>query len=268
MSVAVQDHVIVQGLHKVFTAGRGQREVQALDNVDLRVGAGQFFSVLGPSGCGKSTLLRIVGGLIDPTAGSVSIGNGAGPHDAQRAKEIGFVFQEPGLLAWRTVAENIEVALQVNRKANRPRQHSTTELLDLVGLTAFSKAYPHQLSGGMQQRVAIARALAFDPKILLMDEPFGALDMITRQAMRYELLRIWARAQKTVIFVTHSIQEAIILSDTVAVLSPRPGRLTGIVDIDLPRPRTEAMERSPEFLQTIDQLKQLLREETNHAANN
>jgi NitT/TauT family transport system ATP-binding protein len=268
MSVAARDHLIVQGLHKVFTADRGQRQVRALDNVDLRVREGQFFSVLGPSGCGKSTLLRIVGGLIDPTAGSVSIGNGTGPHDAQRAKEIGFVFQEPGLLAWRTVTENIEVALQVNRKANRLRQHSTAELLDLVGLTAFARAYPYQLSGGMQQRVAIARALAFDPKILLMDEPFGALDMITRQAMRYELLRIWARAQKTVLFVTHSIQEAIILSDTVAVLSPRPGRLTGIVDIDLPRPRTEAMERSPEFLQTIDQLKQLLREETNHAANN
>ncbi|HEX9926557.1 MAG TPA: ATP-binding cassette domain-containing protein, partial [Anaerolineae bacterium] len=160
--MAARDHVIVQGLHKVFTAGRGQREVQALDNIDLRVREGQFFSVLGPSGCGKSTLLRIVGGLIDPTAGSISIGNGTGPHDAQRAKEIGFVFQEPGLLAWRTVAENIEVALQVNRKANRTRQHSTAELLDLVGLTAFSKAYPHQLSGGMQQRVAIARALAFD----------------------------------------------------------------------------------------------------------
>lgn len=265
--MAVRDHIVVQNLEKVFVTGKGQLQVTALDNVNLRVKDGQFCSVLGPSGCGKSTLLRIVGGLIEPTAGSVSMGNGTGPHDAQQAKEIGFVFQEPGLLPWKTVTGNIETPLQLNRKANRPRQITTGELLRLVGLEAFADAYPHQLSGGMQQRVAIARALAFDPKLLLMDEPFGALDMITRQTMRYELLHIWERAQKTVLFVTHSIQEAIVLSDVVAVMSPRPGRVCGLVEIVLPRPRTEEMERSPEFLSYVDRLKHVLRQEVNDGTN-
>lgn len=260
--MTAQVHIVVQNLGKVFTTGKGERQVTALENLNLRVKEGQFFSVLGPSGCGKSTFLRIVGGLIEPTGGSVSIGNGTGPRDAQRAKEIGFVFQEPGLLPWKTVADNIKMPLQLNRKANRPRQHTTKELLELVGLEAFADAYPHQLSGGMQQRVAIARALAFDPKLLLMDEPFGALDAITRQLMRYELLRIWERAQKTVLFVTHSIPEAIVLSDAVAVISPRPGRLRGIVEIDLPRPRTEEIERTPKFLDYVDSLTHLLREES------
>ncbi len=262
--MSARDHIVVQNLGKVFEAGQGQRQVQALNKVNLRVHQGQFFSVLGPSGCGKSTLLRIMGGLLEATEGTVAIGAGEGPHDAQRAKEIGFVFQEPGLLPWKSVAENIELPLQVNRKANRPQQYAITDLLELVGLTGFANAYPHQLSGGMRQRVAIARALAFDPNLLLMDEPFGALDMITRQAMRYELLRIWERAQKTVVFVTHSIQEAIILSDAVAVMSPRPGRVRGIVDIEVPRPRTEEMERETEFLNYVERLKHLLREETNH----
>jgi NitT/TauT family transport system ATP-binding protein len=159
------------------------------------------------------------------------------------------------------VEQNIKLPLEMNRRSNRPRQHSTADLLDLVGLTDFAGAYPHQLSGGMQQRVAIARALAFDPALLLMDEPFGALDEITRQSMRYELLRIWERAQKTVIFVTHSIAEAIVLSDVVVVMSPRPGRLRGTVPIDLARPRTDAVERTPEFLAYVDRLRDLLREE-------
>lgn len=262
--MATREHILVQNLGKIFVTAKGARQVTALENLNLSVKEGQFFSVLGPSGCGKSTLLRIVGGLIEATNGSVSIGNGTGPRDAQRAKEIGFVFQEPGLLPWKTVAGNVETPLVLNRKANRPRQHTTEELLDLVGLESFADAYPHQLSGGMQQRVAIARALAFDPKLLLMDEPFGALDAITRQLMRYELLRIWERAQKTVMFVTHSISEAIVLSDVVAVLSPRPGRLRGIVEIDLPRPRTEEVERTPKFLDYNDRLKHLLREEKNH----
>ncbi len=259
--MAARDHIVVQNLGKVFTTGRGERQVRALQNLNLRIQEGQFFSVLGPSGCGKSTLLRIIGGLIEPTSGSVSIGNGTGPQDSQQAKEIGFVFQQAGLLPWKTVVGNIEMPLELNRKANRPRQHTTQELLDLVGLANFADAYPYQLSGGMQQRVAIARALAFDPKLLLMDEPFGALDAITRQAMRYELLRIWERAQKTVVFVTHSIAEAIVLSDVVAVLSPQPGRLCGTVEIDLPRPRTEEIERTPEFLDYDDHLTRLLREE-------
>ncbi|MCZ7573602.1 MAG: ABC transporter ATP-binding protein [Ardenticatenaceae bacterium] len=259
-------HVLVQGLSKVFTAGKGQRQIVALDNVNLRVREGEFYSVLGPSGCGKSTLLRIIAGLSEPTAGTISLQDDAGPRQAQRAKEIGFVFQSPGLLPWKTVAQNIEVPLQVNRRANRPRQYSQEELLNLVGLSTFADAYPHQLSGGMRQRVAIARVLSFDPRLLLMDEPFGALDTITRQAMRYELLRIWERAQKTVIFVTHSVQEAIVLSDRVAVLTSHPGRVRGVVEITLPRPRTEEIERTPEFLGYVDRLRFLLREESQNGA--
>lgn len=266
--MSTQNHIVVQNLRKVFTAGKGQRQVIALENVNLMVREAQFFSVLGPSGCGKSTLLRITGGLISPTEGLVTMDNGEAPCEAQRAKEIGFVFQEPGLLPWKTVAENVELPLHLNRKANRPRRHTTAELLDLVGLTAFADAYPHQLSGGMQQRVSIARALAFNPRLLLMDEPFGALDLITRQAMRYELLRIWEHTHKTVLFVTHSIEEAIILSDAVAVMSPRPGRVRGIVPIALPRPRTEEMEHNAEFLDYIDRLKHLLRPEADHETSN
>lgn len=262
----MQDQIVVQNLNKVFESGKGQLQVNALANVHLRVGAGQFFSILGPSGCGKSTMLRIMGGLIEPTSGQVLIGEGEGPHDAQRAKEFGFVFQDAGLLPWRTVAGNIELPVQVNRKANRPLQHSTVELLDLVGLGTFKDAYPYQLSGGMQQRVAIARALSFDPRILLMDEPFGALDEITRATMRYELLRIWERSRKTVVFVTHSIQEAIILSDAVAVMSARPGRVRGVVEIKLPRPRSEEIERTPEFIEYVGRLKRLLKEDENGRA--
>ena len=254
-----REHIVINNLDKVFTTGKDEFWVQALDKLSLTVNEGQFYSVLGPSGCGKSTLLRIVGGLIEPTRGTVSLGNSTRPRDAQRAKEIGFVFQEPGLLPWKTVRGNIEMPLELNKHANKARQHTTQELLELVGLEAFADAYPYQLSGGMQQRVAIARALAFDPQLLLMDEPFGALDAITRQLMRYELLRIWERAQKTVIFVTHSIAEAIMLSDTVAVLSARPGQLRGVVDIALPRPRTEEMERSQGFLSLTDRLTRLLR---------
>lgn len=261
-----QDQIVIQDLSKVFSSGKGEMQVSALANVHLRVGAGQFFSVLGPSGCGKSTMLRIMGGLIEPTVGEVIIGDGEGPHDAQRAKEFGFVFQDPGLLPWKTVAGNIELPVQVNRKANRPLQHSTAELLELVGLEAFKNAYPFQLSGGMQQRVAIARALSFDPRILLMDEPFGALDEITRATMRYELLRIWERSRKTVVFVTHSIQESIILSDAVAVMSARPGRVRGVVEIRLPRPRSEEIERTPEFLEYVGRLKRLLKEDENGRA--
>ncbi|MDE3077946.1 MAG: ABC transporter ATP-binding protein, partial [Chloroflexota bacterium] len=218
----------------------------------------QFVSVLGPSGCGKSTLLRVVGGLLPPTAGEVLV-NGQPPEAAQRAKEIGYVFQTPALLPWRTVLENVELPLEVNRAANRARPHGSQELLELVGLTDFRKAYPHQLSGGMQQRVAIARALVFYPSILLMDEPFGSLDQITRDGLRYELLRIWNRATKTVLFVTHSIAEAIVLSDVVVVMAGNPGRVRAVVPIELPRPRDEAVEQSLAFLEYAARLKELLR---------
>jgi NitT/TauT family transport system ATP-binding protein len=228
-----------------------------LRDIDLNIGWGEFIAIIGPSGCGKSTLLRLVGGLLKPSAGLVLV-NGRDPEQAQRGKEVGFVFQDPALLPWRTVYGNVRISLEVNR--NRRQAREPDELLEFVGLGQFNNYYPHQLSGGMQQRVALARALVFDPPLLLMDEPFGALDEITRATMRYELLRIWQATQKTVLFVTHSIAEAITLADRVVVLSSRPGEIRGVVPIDLPRPRTEAVEGEREFQEYAKQLREMLRE--------
>jgi NitT/TauT family transport system ATP-binding protein len=256
------EHILVEGLSKVFPH-RG-RPLEALRGLDLRVGRGEFLSVIGPSGCGKSTLLRIVGGLLEPTLGSVRI-DGRSPRDAQNDKDIGLVFQDPSLLPWRTVLGNIKLPLEVNRNHGGRRLFQPQELLELVGLGAFADYHPYQLSGGMQQRVAIARALVFQPSLLLMDEPFGALDEITRSAMRYELLRIRQSARsdrpQTVLFVTHSITEAVALSDRVMVLTPRPGRVRAVIDIELPRPRDESLEHSSRFLDYAQQLRNLLKEE-------
>lgn len=249
-------HVVVDKVAKSFDT-RGGGSVEAIREVSLEIREREFVTLIGPSGCGKSTLLRIIGGLIEPSTGRVEL-RGKTPNDAQRAKDIGFVFQQPALLAWRTVAANVELPLQVNRGAGR-RTGTTKEMLELVGLEAFADVHPYQLSGGMQQRVAIARALIFDPSLLLMDEPFGALDEITRDGMRYELLRIWSASRKTVLFVTHSIPEAIVLSDRVIVMSARPGEIREIIDIDLPRPRGEEVESRPEFLEYADRLRRLLR---------
>jgi NitT/TauT family transport system ATP-binding protein len=232
--------------------------VEALREVSLTVAENEFVTLIGPSGCGKSTLLRIIGGLIEPTRGHVEI-RGRLAAEAQRTKDIGFVFQQPALLPWRTVTKNIELPFQLNRGAGDDRLCSTEEILALVGLAQFANAHPYQLSGGMQQRVAIARALIFDPALLLMDEPFGALDEITRDGMRYELLRIWGQSKKTVVFVTHSIPEAIVLSDRVVVLSPRPGEIREIIPIALPRPRNEEIESTTEFVRYADRLRHLLR---------
>ncbi|HAL48181.1 MAG: ABC transporter ATP-binding protein [SAR202 cluster bacterium] len=248
-------HVQLADVSRSFSTGADTLE--ALDNVTLDVGQGEFVCLLGPSGCGKSTLLRIVGGLLEPTSGSVAVGRRT-PAEAQAEKELGFVFQEPSLLPWRSASDNIRLPLEVNRANGGDSGRSVEDLLNVVGLDRFGHYYPSQLSGGMQQRVALARALVFDPSLLLMDEPFGALDEITRAMMRYELLRIWDEDQKTVVFVTHSIPEAIVLSDRVAVLSDRPGHVRSIVPIDLPRPRTELMERSRVFLTYSEQLHDLL----------
>ena len=232
--------------------------VEALREVSLDIREDEFVTLIGPSGCGKSTLLRIIGGLIEPTTGTVEL-RGRSAKVAQRSKDIGFVFQQPALLPWRTVTANIELPFELNKGAGSDRLCSTEEILALVGLGAFAKAHPYQLSGGMQQRVAIARALIFDPALLLMDEPFGALDEITRAGMRYELLRIWGQSKKTVLFVTHSIPEAIVLSDRVVVMSPRPGQIREVLDIKLPRPRNEEIESAPEFVRIADRLRHLLR---------
>jgi NitT/TauT family transport system ATP-binding protein len=248
--------VVVDRVAKTFETK--DASVEALREISLDIQEHEFVTLIGPSGCGKSTLLRIIGGLIEPSRGRVEL-RGRSPTDAQRTKDIGFVFQQPALLPWRSVTANIELPFELNRGTATDRLCSTEQILELVGLAAFSKAHPYQLSGGMQQRVAIARALIFDPALLLMDEPFGALDEITRAGMRYELLRIWGDTRKTVLFVTHSIPEAIVLSDRVVVMSPRPGQVREVIDITLPRPRNEDMESTPEFVRIADRLRHLLR---------
>ena len=248
-------HLRLEGVSKLFQANGDA--LAALRDVDLEVYPGEFVSVLGPSGCGKSTLLKVIGGLLAPTSGSVLI-EGKSPMEAQESKDIGYVFQSPSLLPWRSVIDNVLVPLQVNRRRNGGDQRKAENLVELVGLGQFRDYHPFQLSGGMQHRVALARALVFDPSLLLMDEPLASLDEITRSEMRYELLKIWGVDRKTVVFVTHSISEAVTMSDRVVVLSGRPGQIRGIVDIDLPRPRADFMERSQQFLQYTDSLYQML----------
>lgn len=251
--------VVVRGLTHVYTSR--SRSLTALSDVDLEVGGGVFVSVIGPSGGGKTTLLKAVGGLLEPTEGVVQVG-GELPREAQRKKAIGFVFQDPSLLPWRTVLQNVALPLQVNRQRTGPDPEAPERILDAVGLTPFRDYHPHQLSGGMKQRVAFARALVTDPAVLLMDEPLGALDEITRGAMRYELLRLWESSSKTVLLVTHSIPEAIMMSDRVVVMSSRPGRVLQQVQIDLPRPREESLERSERFLDYAYQIKETLSQGT------
>lgn len=251
----------IADVEKRFTWSKNgvKHDVHVLDDVSLDIRDGEFLTVIGPSGCGKTTLLRIIGGLTGIQGGSVKIDGrpvtGPGP-------DRSIVFQSFGLFPWKTVIENVAFPLEIRRLGKAELRQRCLSHLEMVGLSKFTDAYPHQLSGGMQQRVAIARALAFDPSLLLMDEPFGALDEITRSAMRYELLRVWSSAgnRKTVLFVTHSIAEALAMSDRVIVLSSRPGRVVADLDIELARPRTQEIERSPAFLDYSDYLRGLLRE--------
>ena len=236
----------------------GQGGVVALQSIDLEVKPGELVSLIGPSGCGKSTLLRIVGDLIQPSAGEVVV-NGKPAHQARLDRDYGIVFQEAVLYDWRTVTKNIALPLEMlgwdrNRRSDRVR-----EMIELVDLAGFENHHPWQLSGGMQQRVAIARALSFDPALLLMDEPFGALDEMTRERLNLELLQIWERSGGTILFVTHSISEAVFLSTRVVVISRRPGQITGIVDIDLPQPRTVATREEPRFFELVTEVRELLR---------
>jgi NitT/TauT family transport system ATP-binding protein len=254
-------HIVIQGVDMVYETGH--QPLRVLAGIDLEVARGEFVSIIGPSGCGKTTLLRIVSGLQEPSAGRVLI-DGKPPAQAQREKEIGFVFQDPSLLPWRSVIENVRLPLQVNRRREFSAGKDPESLIDLVGLHDFGGYYPHQLSGGMQQRVALARSFVTSPSVLLMDEPFGALDEITRSAMRFELMRVWrtetAAEDCTVVFVTHSIAEAVLLSDRVIVMSPQPGRVAASLDIDLPRPRNEAVEETQQFVDYTRRLRGLLRE--------
>lgn len=224
----------------------GNNDVTALKEISLDIEKGEFISLLGPSGCGKTTLLRIVADLLSPTSGQVLI-DGQSTKKARMQKKYGMVFQSPVLYEWRTVQKNVELPLELMKLSKQDRAERADKMLELVGLSDFRNHHPQQLSGGMQQRVGIARALALRPEILLMDEPFSALDEFTREKLHEDLLHIWSKTNKTVLFVTHNIAEAVFLSDRVCVLSPHPGRLSAVVNIDLPRPRRMEMRDSPEF---------------------
>ena len=251
--------VRLSGVSMVFGEDRSTgKRVEALRDIDLAIGRGEFISLIGPSGCGKSTLLRIVGDLITPTAGTVTV-NDKPARRARLDRDYGMVFQAPVLFDWRTVQKNVELPLEIIGMDRRGRAAKAREMLELVELAEFGAQRPWQLSGGMQQRVAIARALALDPAMLLMDEPFGALDEMTRERMNLELHRIWARTGTTVIFVTHSIPEAVFLSTRVVVMSPRPGRITKIVSIDLPRDRTVETREMERYFQLVTQVREALR---------
>jgi NitT/TauT family transport system ATP-binding protein len=250
--------VSIRGVNKIFETG-GSESVVAVRDINLEIGANEFVSLIGPSGCGKSTLLRLIADLLTPTSGQLSV-NGKPPRQARLSRDYGFVFQAATLYDWRTVSQNVQLPLEIMGYPPARRAARAREMLQLVELEKFGRHYPWQLSGGMQQRVAIARALAFEPPLLLMDEPFGALDEFTRERMNMELLKIWGKTGGTVIFVTHSIAEAVFLSNRVVVMSPRPGRITKEVDIGLPRPRTFETREDPRFFSAVTDVRESLRE--------
>src|SRR5262249_7006946 len=238
--------------------GSGRGGVEALSDISFSIAEGEFVALLGPTGCGKSSLLRLISDLLAPTAGTIAV-RGAPAAAARRANQFGFVFQEPALLSWRTALGNVRLPLEVVGYPPERRGAGCEELLVSVGLLKFKHAYPHELSGGMKQRVSIVRALAWTPSILLMDEPFSALDELTRAQLQDDLLRIWSHERKTVLFVTHNISEAIYLADRVVVMSAHPGRSKVVLEPDLPRPRTADMHATPEFMRWIRAARPALR---------
>ena len=251
-AAAAHVSIAAKNVSKVF--GRGPGEIRALDNVDIEVATGEFVSIVGPSGCGKSTLLRIVAGISKPTTGEV-VTNG---HAVDKpATDIGIVFQSPVLLAWRNILDNVLVQIELRGLSPHKYRDRAKALLEAVGLGDFMDRYPRELSGGMRQRAAIIRALIHEPPVLLMDEPFGALDALTREQMRVDLELLWMRTQKTVLFVTHGIDEAVLLADRVIVMSPRPGKIEQVVEVNIPRPRGLNARHHPQFLDITQKITEL-----------
>ena len=249
MAAANNTEIMLKDIGMVYRTNDG-RDVTALTGVTLDIEKGEFVSLVGPSGCGKTTLLRIIADLLTPSSGEIKI-SGEAPHDARLKRRYGIVFQNAVLYEWRTVKKNIMLPLEIMHVPLKEQTERAEKMLELVGLTEFANHYPHQLSGGMQQRVGIARALAIQPEILLMDEPFSALDEFTREKLHIDLLKIWRKTNKTIVFVTHNIQESVFLSDKICVLSPHPGRLSAVVDVNLPRPRTMEMKNTQEFTNLV-----------------
>ncbi|MBP2650611.1 MAG: transporter related protein [Firmicutes bacterium] len=243
----------IRNVSMVYKGQKGEA-IAALNNVNFNIREGEFISLLGPSGCGKTTLLRLMADLLKPTTGEIVIG-GLTPGEARKTRQYGMVFQNPVLYEWRTIQKNICLPLEIMKIGRVERNEIAEEMLELVGLSDYANRYPRQLSGGMQQRVGIARALAINPKILLMDEPFSALDEFTRNKLQEDLLKIWSKTHKTVIFVTHNISEAVFLSDRVCVLTPHPGQLADVIDINLPRPRSNEVRDTPEFMSLLARIR-------------
>ncbi len=249
--------VRLRGVAKIWPSGDGSR-TEALSGVDLDIAPGEFVSLIGPSGCGKSTLLRVIADLVRPSAGEALV-NGKPPGQARLDHDYGMVFQAPVLFDWRTVEENVRLPLEILGRPKAWSSERTRAMLALVELDGFARHHPYELSGGMQQRVAIARALSFEPRILLMDEPFGALDEMTRERLNDAVLRIWERTGTTIVFVTHSIAEAVYLSSRIVVMSARPGRIAGSLVIELPRPRTDETRETERFFSHVTAVRELLR---------
>ena len=245
--------ILIDGVDKVYSSKSG--DVVALQGATMEVARHSFVSLVGPSGCGKSTLLKIIGGLLAKTSGSVRV---AGRDVVAPSRDIGLMFQTPTLFPWRTVLDNVLLPVEVFGRDKKEYRDKAKEILDLVGLTGFHNCYPRELSGGMQQRVALSRVLIFEPHLLLMDEPFGALDEFTRERMNLEILRVWTEIKQTVLFVTHNIAEAVFLSDRLYVMSPSPGRIVGVVEVPIERPRTFASMHEKVFADKVFEVRELL----------